>query len=162
MESDLKTLYFNVPPVTRYYLTGVFAMAFILTYIKTPYIFYLFLDYDLVFKKIQIWRLVTNVIIVGKFSFNFLFFLIFSHSVIGGLEKKYIESKRYAEFIMILIYNGLFLHLVKIIGYYCFGFNPGFSICHELLFALLYLDSKRDPEKLVSLYGLVLKSKKYL
>ena len=158
MESDLKQLYFNIPPFTRYFLSSVFAVAFMLTYMKLSFLFYLFLHYDSVFKKFQIWRLVTNFVVVGKFSFNFLFFIIFSYSVLGQLEKKYIETKRYAEFIMIIFYNALFLHLIKIIALYCFGFEEGFTLCHELLFALLYLDSKGDPEKLVSLYGLVLKS----
>jgi hypothetical protein len=43
--------------------------------------------------------------------------------------------------------------------HYVFGIEHGFSLAFELLFALIYIDCKRDPDKLSMLWFIVVKSK---
>ena len=156
---DLKDFYISIPPLTRYYLTAVITSAFLITYVNFPIIQYLYLDYTLAFKKFQLWRLITNVVVIGRFSMNFLFFLFFSYSTLSRTEKSFLDKRRYAEFIMMIIYLILFLHLVKVIGFLIFNLPSGFTVAQELIFSLIYIDSKRDPERPASIYGIQIKSK---
>jgi len=61
--------------------------------------------------------------------------------------------KKYSEFAMMLTYIVIFLLLINFILRYKVYMSM------ELLFALMYVDSKRDPEKPVSLWGFPMKSK---
>ena len=67
---ELRTFYFQMPPITRYYITIIFIFAIIATYLKPLQIiiYYIFLDYDLIFKSFQFWRLFTNLFFIGGFS----------------------------------------------------------------------------------------------
>lgn len=50
---DIKEMYMRVPPVSRYFITLVFALSFAITYkILNPY--YLYLDFDKVFYSFQV------------------------------------------------------------------------------------------------------------
>ena len=72
---EAKELYFSQPPLTRYYLTIIFIISFMITYMKhVVFPSYLILDYTLIFQKYQIWRLFTNLFVIGQFSMGFLFF----------------------------------------------------------------------------------------
>lgn len=71
---DFQQWFDNIPKVTKYYLCGVVGVTFLLTYQIVPIAQYLILDYNMAIYKLQFWRLLTNFFIVGKFSFNFLFF----------------------------------------------------------------------------------------
>jgi Derlin-2/3 len=73
---ELEQFYRSLPKFTRFYMIAIFATTFIKSYVKLPIIPYLDLDFDLVLTNFHVWRLFTNFFIVGKFSFNFLFFLI--------------------------------------------------------------------------------------
>ena len=102
---DAKQLYFSQPPLTRYYLTIIFILAFNITYMpQYPIYRYLILNYHLVLKKLEIWRLFTNLLIIGPFSTGFLFFCFFFYSNVRSLEIQAIKLRRYAEFIMMLFY----------------------------------------------------------
>jgi len=50
---DIKEAYFRVPPVSRYYMSFVFLLSFLTTYKILNY-GYLFLDFELVFYKLQV------------------------------------------------------------------------------------------------------------
>jgi hypothetical protein len=51
--NDIKEAYMSVPPISRYYMTIVFTLSFCITYkIINPY--YLYLDFELVFYKVQV------------------------------------------------------------------------------------------------------------
>ena len=160
---DFKTLYFRIPPITRYYLTCVFATATIATYFKPLQliIYYIFLDYQLVFKNFQIWRLFTNILFVGGFSTSFLFFLIMIYMRFKEVEQNAIVLRVYAKFIMMLFYLLSFLNIINIFAYKIFGFQPGFTLAQQLLLAFIYIDSKREPQKMINLYFLPIKNALY-
>jgi hypothetical protein len=74
---EFEQLYNSLPKFTRFYMIGVFVVTFFTTYVKAfPLAYWLILDMDKVIDNFQIWRLVTNFLVVGKFSFNFVFFLM--------------------------------------------------------------------------------------
>ena len=160
---EFKTFYFRIPPITRYYLTCVFITATIATYFKQLQIiiYYIFLDYELVFKNFQIWRLFTNVLFVGGFSTSFLFFLIMIYMRFKEVEQNAIVLRVYAKFIMMLFYLLSFLNIINIFSYRIFGFKPGFTLAQQLLLAFIYIDSKREPQKMINLYFLPIKNALY-
>lgn len=160
---EFKIFYFRIPPITRYYLTCVFITATIATYFKQLQIiiYYIFLDYELVFKNFQIWRLFTNVLFVGGFSTSFLFFLVMIYMRFKEVEKNAIVLRVYAKFIMMLFYLLSFLNIINIFSYRIFGFKPGFTLAQQLLLAFIYIDSKREPQKMINLYFLPIKNALY-
>ena len=160
---EFKIFYFRIPPITRYYLTCVFITATIATYFKQLQIiiYYIFLDYELVFKNFQIWRLFTNVLFVGGFSTSFLFFLVMIYMRFKEVEQNAIILRVYAKFIMMLFYLLSFLNIINIFSYRIFGFKPGFTLAQQLLLAFIYIDSKREPQKMINLYFLPIKNALY-
>ena len=160
---EFKTFYFRIPPITRYYLTCVFITATIATYFKQLQIiiYYIFLDYELVFKHFQIWRLFTNILFVGGFSTSFLFFLVMIYMRFKEVEQNAIVLRVYAKFIMMLFYLLSFLNIINIFSYRIFGFKPGFTLAQQLLLAFIYIDSKREPQKMINLYFLPIKNALY-
>ena len=143
----------KIPPFTRYYLASVIITSFMLTYNLGYYASFLLLDYDKAIFSFQIWRLVTNFCIVGKFSFGILFFILMMYQQINGLESKAIALKKYSEFLMMFIYLMLILLFINFI------FQYKMYMSMELLFAFIYVGSKRDPELPVSLWGFKMKCK---
>ena len=160
---DFKTLYFKIPPITRYYLTSIFITAAIATYFQPlqTIILYIYLDYDMVLKQLQIWRLFTNVLFVSGFSTPFLFFAIMIYMHFKNVEQNAIVLRVYAKFIMMLFYLLLFLNILNIFSYKIFGFKPGFTLAQQLLLAFIYIDSKREPQKMINLYFLPIKNALY-
>ena len=160
---EFKSFYFRIPPITRYYLTCVFITATIATYIKPlqMVIYYIFLDYQLVFNYYQIWRLFTNILFVGGFSSSFLFFLIMIYLRFKEVEQNAIVLRVYAKFIMMLFYLLLFLNIINICSYKIFDIKPGFTLAQQLLLAFIYIDSKREPQKTINLYFLPIKNALY-
>jgi Derlin-2/3 len=73
---DLMSWYMEIPPVSRLYLTGAFlTTAGCALEVISPYT--LFFNYDLVFEKGQVWRLITSYLFFGVFSVDFLFHMYF-------------------------------------------------------------------------------------
>ena len=69
------------------------------------------------------------------------------------LEKRAIGIKKYSEFAMMLFYMITILLLINLVLQY------KVYLSMELLFAIIYIDSKRDPDKMVKLWGFTMKSK---
>lgn len=151
---DLRTFYFKIPLITRYTLTAIFGMATIATYISYLkfIIYFIFLDYNLALKKFQIWRLFTNVFYIGPFSSQFLFFMVMSYFNLAPLEKEAIATRTYATFIMMIFYLLSFLNIVNFSALKLFGYNSPFTLSFQLLLSLIYIGSKREPQKIVTLY----------
>jgi hypothetical protein len=75
------------------------------------------------------------------------------------MEKKAVETKRYAEFVMLLVYTVTFVLTVSLFLHYIFGMELKPYLPFELLFALIYVEAKRDPEKMVMVWFITVKSK---
>ena len=75
----------------------------------------------------------------------------------SSLEKKAVQARRYAEFIMLIVYLLSFIHLITIIVSF-FGIeNPG-MLSYPLLFSLIYIECKREPDRESYLYFFKVKS----
>ena len=151
---DLKTFYFQMPPITRYYLTTIFITATIGTYIKPLQfiIYYIFLDYDLALKSFQIWRLFTNLLFIGGFSTSFLFFVVMIYMNFKTQEQTSITLRAYATFIMMIIYLLIFINIIDLFAAKIFGIKVGFTLAIQLMLGFIYINSKREPQKIVTLY----------
>ena len=151
---EFKDFYFKLPPITRYYLSIIFATATIATYIKSlqMLIYYIFLDYNLVFKQFQIWRLFTNIFFIGGFSTSFLFFVVMVYLNFKTAEQNAIILRAYGQFIMMIVYLLIFINIINILAFKIFGFKIGFTLAQQLFLSFIYIDSKRQPQKIVTLY----------
>ena len=151
---EFKDFYFKLPPITRYYLSIIFATATIATYIKPlqMIIYYIFLDYNLVFKQFQIWRLFTNIFFIGGFSTSFLFFVVMVYLNFKAAEQNAIILRAYAQFIMMIVYLLIFVNIINILAIKIFAFKIGFTLAQQLFLSFIYIDSKRQPQKIVTLY----------
>lgn len=160
---DFKTIYFRIPPITRYYLTTIFITAAIATYFQPLLIIikYIYLDYDLIFKKFQVWRLFTNLLFIGGFSTSFLMFAVMMYMHFRNVEQNSIVLRVYAKFIMMLFYLMVFLNILNLFSNKIFGIQTGFTLAHQLLLAFIYIDSKREPQKTINLYFLPIKNAVY-
>ena len=152
--AEFKDFYFKLPPITRYYLSIIFATATIATYIKPlqMIIYYIFLDYNLVFKQFQIWRLFTNIFFIGGFSTSFLFFVVMVYLNFKAAEQNAIILRAYAQFIMMIVYLLIFINIINILAVKIFAFKIGFTLAQQLFLSFIYIDSKRQPQKIVTLY----------
>jgi Derlin-2/3 len=74
---EFEQFYNSLPKFSRFYMITVFVVTFCISYVRfVPVAYWTVLDLDLVVEKFQIWRLITNFFVIGKFSFNFLFFMM--------------------------------------------------------------------------------------
>lgn len=112
---EIQQAFYSLPKFTRSYMLSVFVTTFCITYIpKLPVFYYFFLNFELALNHLQLWRLFTNFLIVGKFSYSFLFLMLMIYGVLSRMEKAAVETNRYAEFVMILVYNALFVIVSRI------------------------------------------------
>jgi Derlin-2/3 len=71
MARTLEGWYYSMPQVTRFYLTVCFLSTALSSFgFLNPRSLYL--DFDLIWQKFQLWRLTTCFMFLGPFSFPFL------------------------------------------------------------------------------------------
>nr|CAG32744.1 hypothetical protein RCJMB04_34k12 [Gallus gallus] len=74
--------YLGMPAVTRAYTTAcVLTTAAVQLEFITP--FQLYFNPDLIFRKLQIWRLITNFLFFGPLGFSFFFNMIFLYPLVS-------------------------------------------------------------------------------
>ena len=67
-------------------------------------------------------------------------------------ERKFIRNKKLSEFIMMLIYLMIITHICNFIGYAFFGLKSNKFLSHKLMFSIILINSKRNPEKMFRFY----------
>uniref|UniRef100_A0A7N4NIX7 Derlin n=1 Tax=Sarcophilus harrisii TaxID=9305 RepID=A0A7N4NIX7_SARHA len=78
-QRGLAAEFWQVPAVTRAYTAAcVLTTAAVQLELITP--FQLYFNPDLIFRKFQVWRLVTNFLFFGPLGFSFFFNLLFLSS----------------------------------------------------------------------------------
>ncbi|KAG2692218.1 hypothetical protein I3760_08G042200 [Carya illinoinensis] len=98
------------------------------------------LDYGLVLKHFQVWRLITNFFFLGPFLFPFAFLLI----IIGPFDK------RTADFVWMLIFGALSLLVMAAVPFLSSPFFGG-----SLVFMMVYVWGREFPNARISIYGVV-------
>jgi Derlin-2/3 len=140
--------YNGLPPITKFFGTACVATTIAMEFnLINP--FYLVLDWGFVFRKFQVWRLLTCFFVIGGFSWNFLMRIILIHNYGVALEKGVFQFKT-AEFLTMLFFGAAVL----------MGFSlalPSFNLVvlnGPFVFMLLYVWSKHYPTQNVSIMGL--------
>jgi len=126
----------NLPLVTKSYLcAGVVTTALVTFGSITP--LQIYLDFSLVFKKFQLWRLITNFFFFGKFSLKFMFQMFILQSYTSKLETGRFRTNRgRAEMIHMFMFGAVFLLLIS----YLMGGQP--FLGKPLIFMNLYVWSR--------------------
>ncbi|KAM9178668.1 derlin-2-like isoform 2-T2 [Mergus octosetaceus] len=124
--------YLGVPAVTRAYTTAcVLTTAAVQLELLTP--FQLYFNPDLIFRKLQVWRLVTNFLFFGPLGFSFFFNMIFLYRYCRMLEEGSFRG-RTADFVFMFLFGG-FLMTAPFLPWVLMGFSLllGNSIIIDLL-----------------------------
>ncbi|KAL8247902.1 hypothetical protein R6Q59_009118 [Mikania micrantha] len=143
------TQYYNsLPPVAKTYATICFLTSLGRhLQLYSPRI--IALSYGDVFKHFQIWRLITNFIFIGSFSFTFAFrlFIILKYGV--QLERVPFD-KRTADYVWMFFFGAFSLLAIAAIP---FLWSPFMGA--SLVFMIVYVWSRELPNIRINIYGLV-------
>eukprot|EP00937_MAST-01D_sp_MAST-1D-sp2_P000295 g295.t1 len=155
MAQDLQGFFDNIPPVTKFWLIASFLTTLSMQ-LRVVSIGSLFLDFDAIFSKFQIWRLFTAATFFGKFSFQFLFQLFFMITYGSLYEKDPFELgpawAKSAHFAFMLLVNAC---VTLVVAY----FMNLYFIGGILSFTVIYACSRRHPEANTGFMGFSFKVK---
>ncbi|CAH0476818.1 unnamed protein product [Peronospora belbahrii] len=136
--------YYEIPIVSRLYLTGSFlTTAACALELVSP--FSLYFNFNLIFFKGQVWRLVTNFMFFGLFSLDFLFHMYFVVRYCRLLEEGSFRG-RTADFVYMLLLGALAMILVA-------PFVSIHFLGSSLTFMMVYLWGRRNEHVRMSFLG---------
>ncbi|ETO84951.1 hypothetical protein F444_01201 [Phytophthora nicotianae P1976] len=137
--------YYEIPVVSRLYLTGSFLTTTACALdLVSP--FSLYFNFNLIFFKGQVWRLVTNFMFFGLFSLDFLFHMYFVVRYCRLLEEGSFRG-RTADFVYMLLLGAVFMILVA-------PFVNIHFLGSSLTFMMVYLWGRRNEHVRMSFLGL--------
>ncbi|OVA04667.1 Derlin [Macleaya cordata] len=141
--------YRSLPPVSKAY--GVFCLMTTTAYYLGLYDPWdsISLSYQLVLKRFQLWRLVTNFFFLGPFSVRFAVRLIMIARY-GVLLEKGPFDKRTADFLWMMIFGAFALLIIAAIPML---WTPFMGV--SLVFMLVYVWSREFPNARINIYGVV-------
>lgn len=140
--------YKSLPPVTKAYGT----LCFLTTAVYQLGLLdptYIALYYPWVFKKLQVWRLITCFFFLGGFSINFGIRLLMLARYGVQLERATYD-RRTADFLWMMMFGAFSLLVLSSIPAL---YSPFLGI--SLVFMLLYVWSREFPNVQINIYGLV-------
>nr|XP_058895285.1 derlin-3 isoform X2 [Kogia breviceps] len=137
--------FLQVPAVTRTYTTAcVLTTAAVLEFLSP---FQLYFNPHLVFRKLQVWRLVTNFLFFGPLGFSFFFNMLFVFRYCRLLEEGSFRG-RTADFVFMFLFGGVLMILLGLLG-------SLFFLGQALTAMLVYVWSRRSPRVRVNFFGLL-------
>ncbi|VVA10884.1 PREDICTED: derlin-1 [Prunus dulcis] len=140
--------YRSLPPVSKTYGVACFMTAAAL-YLQLYNPRNIALDYGLVIKRFQVWRLITSFFFLGPFSFPFAFRLIIIARYGVGLERGPFD-KRTADYVWMLVFGAISLLVMAVVPYL---FSPFMG--PSVVFMIVYVWSREFPNARINIYGLV-------
>lgn len=141
----------NLPKVTKVYFCAAVVSTLLTTFkLLTPAHYYL--DFDLVFFKLHIWRLITNFLFFGGFGMPFVINIVILVQTFNRLESEYYTGARgLAEFIYMLAFC--------VVALLCLGFVLNmYFLSFSLVAAATYIWSRKDPRREIMFYGFKLQA----
>ncbi|XP_043846831.1 derlin-3 isoform X3 [Dromiciops gliroides] len=106
-QRGLAAEFWQVPAVTRAYTAAcVLTTAAVQLELITP--FQLYFNPDLIFRKFQVWRLVTNFLFFGPLGFSFFFNMLFLYRYCRMLEEGSFRG-RTADFVFMFLFGGVLM-----------------------------------------------------
>ncbi|CRK92916.1 CLUMA_CG006477, isoform A [Clunio marinus] len=140
--SEFSTWYKSVPQFTRYWLTATVGIS-VLGKLGILPVQYLYLDSTFVFKKFQLWRLLTSVFFYPT-GFHFLMNCFFLYNYSSRLEKDhYLGSP--GDYLYLLTFNWLCCATVGIFSSLPFLMDP-------MVLSVLYVWCQLNKEVIVSFW----------
>ncbi|CCI49833.1 unnamed protein product [Albugo candida] len=137
--------YYDIPIISRLYLTGCFlTTALCALDLISP--FSLYYNFNLIFYKGQIWRLVSNFLFFGLLSLDFLFHMYFVVRYCRLLEEGSFRN-RPADFVYMLLFGAALMILVA-------PFINVHFLGSSLTFMMVYIWGRRNSEVRMSFLGL--------
>jgi len=137
----------NLPKITKAYLVmavGTTALCMFGTIAPIQ----IYLDFDLIFKKYEIWRLLTNFLFFGKFSMKFMFQMFILASYTSMLETGRFSTPRgTAELVHLFMFGAFCMIVVS----WLMGGLP--FLGQPLIFMNLYVWSRTNPMTDVNFWG---------
>lgn len=146
MANSVTEEYMQIPAVTRAYTTAcVLTTAAVQLELITP--FQLYFNPDLILKKYQVWRLITNFLFFGPLGFSFLFNMIFLYRYCRMLEEGSFRG-RTADFVYMFLFGGVLMTLFGL-------FANLFFLGQAFTIMLVYVWSRRNPYVHMNFFGLL-------
>ncbi|TRZ02221.1 hypothetical protein DNTS_030444 [Danionella cerebrum] len=146
MANTVTQEYMQIPAVTRAYTTAcVLTTAAVQLELITP--FQLYFNPDLILKKYQVWRLITNFLFFGPLGFSFLFNMIFLYRYCRMLEEGSFRG-RTADFVYMFLFGGVLMTLFGV-------FVNLFFLGQAFTIMLVYVWSRRNPYIRMNFFGLL-------
>eukprot|EP01006_Ploeotia_vitrea_P025216 TRINITY_DN58066_c0_g1_i1.p1 TRINITY_DN58066_c0_g1~~TRINITY_DN58066_c0_g1_i1.p1 ORF type:complete len:235 (+),score=92.24 TRINITY_DN58066_c0_g1_i1:48-752(+) len=147
-----ETWFKTMPVVTKTYFCLAFGSTLLCTFgVISP--MHLYLDFELVWKKFEIWRLFTCFIFFGKFSLPFLFSMLILTRYSTMLENGYfLGNKGTAEMVFMMMFAGF---VQWIVAYFWAGL---YFLSSAMMFTIIYVWSRKDPYMAVSFWGFAFKA----
>ena len=140
-------------PITFFYI-GVVVIFTVYSKIheESDFLKLIRLDYKKVLRKYEIWRLISTFFYIGKLSPKLIIKFMIYYNRMKLTEKKFKKKKKLAEFIMMLIYLIIIIHICDFIGYYYFKIKINSFLSHQLMFSIILINSRREPNKYFRFY----------
>ncbi|KAM6156102.1 derlin-3 [Rhynchocyon petersi] len=141
--------FLQMPAVTRAYTAAcVLTTAAVQLDVISP--FQLYFNPHLVFRRFQVWRLVTNFLFFGPLGHSFFFNMLFVFRYCRLLEEGSFRG-RTADFVFMLLFGGILMIVL--------GFLGNLSFLGQALMAMLvYVWSRRSPGVAIDFFGLTFKA----
>ena len=143
----------SASPITIIYLLSTGLVTILSNLTDDGYLLNLMkLNYKKIFEQYEIWRLITTFLYIGQPSPKIIFDYYIYYKRMKSTERKFTKNKKLSEFIMMLIYLMILTHLFNFIGYAFLGLKTSSFLSHKLMFSIILINSKRNPEKLFRFY----------
>ncbi len=156
---SLSDWYREVPPITKFFITGTLLTASLTQFGLLGFIGGpggLLFDWNLIASKFHIWRLVTPFVFAGGFGLPFVFHMFILYENCRRYEANPFNTGAggtSADFFYMLVVGGGMLMVLEIL----LGF--GMSMMSEpILYYIVYVWSRRDPDSMVNIWGVKFKA----
>ncbi|GAB9470956.1 hypothetical protein Gpo141_00008183 [Globisporangium polare] len=147
MAQSIEGWYYSMPYITRFYLTVCFLSTCLISLgFVNPRSLYL--DFDLVWDRFQLWRLPTSFMYLGGFGFPFLMQLMILNNYSSRLEEDPFPSGGgpTADYAFMLFFGAVVLWVI--------AFFMGLPFLgSSLIFMIVYVWSRRNPTMPVAIWG---------
>lgn len=143
---DIFGFFFQQSPKLTKILTLSSIAISLLTWFEVVTPLGLYLNYNLIFKKFQIWRIFSNFFYFGDFSLSFIFHMLIFFRNSKLLEKKVFRGNA-PDYLYFILFCMLFLLLFS-------SFTNVFFLSQSLSFAMTYYWGRKSKTTNVEFMGL--------
>jgi len=152
--------YRQIPIITKVYMTACVATS-LAVYLDFVSPFDLYLNYPVIFRNWELWRILTNFFFFDYFGFNFFLHMYFFYRHSRMLEESSFRG-RTADYLFMWLFGAILLLIIDFIFYYSPWFPRIMFLAPSLAFMVLYVWSKRNPHVSMSFLGLFTFTAPYL